>query len=101
MPAHGDGYYHTGDVASRDAQGYLTYAAAMDDVFSLRLPHQPLRAESVLIEHPRGEAAVVPSPTHWPIVPKAFVVLAANCNPTPIPPRNPAPYARARLALQA
>src|SRR5205814_8832794 len=31
--AMGDGYYHTGDVASRDAQGYLTYVGRMDDVF--------------------------------------------------------------------
>jgi acetyl-CoA synthetase len=82
--AMGDGYYHTGDVASRDAQGYLTYVGRMDDVFkSSDYRISPFELESVLIEHPAvAEAAVVPSPDALRLsVPKAFVVLAANCNP--------------------
>ena len=40
-----DGYYHTGDVASRDADGYITYVGRTDDVFKAsRLPHQAVRA---------------------------------------------------------
>ena len=31
--AMADGYYHTGDVASRDADGYITYIGRTDDVF--------------------------------------------------------------------
>ena len=82
--AMGDGYYHTGDVASRDAEGYLTYVGRMDDVFkSSDYRISPFELESVLIEHPAvAEAAVVPSPDALRLsVPKAFVVLAANCNP--------------------
>ncbi len=79
-----DGYYHTGDVASRDAEGYLTYVGRMDDVFkSSDYRISPFELESVLIEHPAvAEAAVVPSPDPLRLsVPKAFVVLAAGCQP--------------------
>ena len=79
--AMGDGYYHTGDVASRDADGYLTYVGRMDDVFkSSDYRISPFELESVLIEHAAvAEAAVVPSPDPLRLsVPKAFVVLAAG-----------------------
>ncbi|GAC1693632.1 MAG: AMP-binding protein [Steroidobacteraceae bacterium] len=79
-----NGYYHTGDVASRDAEGYLTYVGRMDDVFkSSDYRISPFELESVLIEHPAvAEAAVVPSPDPLRLsVPKAFVVLAAGCQP--------------------
>jgi acetyl-CoA synthetase len=82
--AMGDGYYHTGDVASRDTEGYLTYVGRMDDVFKCSdYRISPFELESVLIEHPAvAEAAVVPSPDALRLsVPKAFVVLAANCSP--------------------
>jgi len=79
------GYYHTGDIASRDADGYLTFVGRADDVFKAsdyRL--SPFELESVLIEHPAvAEAAVVPSPD--PLrhaVPKAFVALAPGFTPT-------------------
>ena len=74
-----DGYYHTGDVASRDADGYLTYVGRADDVFKASdYRISPFELESVLIEHPAVvEAAVVPSPDPVRLaVPKAFVVLA-------------------------
>jgi len=82
--AMGDGYYHTGDVAARDAEGYLTYVGRMDDVFkSSDYRISPFELESVLIEHPAvAEAAVVPSPDALRMsVPKAFVVLAAGVAP--------------------
>lgn len=75
------GHYHTGDVASRDAEGYLTYVGRMDDVFkSSDYRISPFELESVLIEHPAvAEAAVVPSPDPLRLaVPKAFIVLAAG-----------------------
>ena len=75
------GYYHTGDVASRDADGYITYVGRADDVFKASdYRITPFELESVLIEHPAvAEAAVVPSPDPLRLaVPKAFVVLAAG-----------------------
>lgn len=75
------GYYHTGDVAARDADGYLTYVGRMDDVFKCSdYRISPFELESVLVEHEAVvEAAVVPSPDPLRLsVPKAFVVLAAD-----------------------
>jgi acetyl-CoA synthetase len=75
------GYYHTGDVAVRDSEGYITYVGRMDDVFkSSDYRISPFELESVLIEHEAVlEAAVVPSPDPLRLsVPKAFVTLAAG-----------------------
>jgi acetyl-CoA synthetase len=77
----GDGYYHTGDVATRDADGFLTYVGRMDDVFKCSdYRISPFELESVLIEHAAvAEAAVVPSPDPLRLaVPKAFIVLSAG-----------------------
>ena len=47
------GYYHTGDVAQRDADGYITYIGRTDDVFKASdYKVSPFELESVLIEHP-------------------------------------------------
>ncbi|MEV4345881.1 AMP-binding protein [Actinoplanes sp. NPDC049596] len=73
------GYYHTGDVASRDEDGYITYVGRTDDVFKASdYRISPFELESVLIEHEAVvEAAVVPSPDPLRLsVPKAYVVLA-------------------------
>ena len=78
------GFYHTGDVGSRDADGYITYVGRMDDVFKASdYRISPFELESVLIEHPAvAEAAVVPSPDPVRLaVPKAFVVLAEGWAP--------------------
>ena len=73
------GYYHTGDVASRDDDGYITYIGRTDDVFkSSDYKVSPFELESVLIEHPAVvEAAVVPQPDATRLaVPKAYIALA-------------------------
>jgi acetyl-CoA synthetase len=78
------GYYHTGDVASRDEDGYITYVGRSDDVFKASdYRISPFELESVLIEHEAvAEAAVVPSPDPIRLaVPKAYVVLAAGHRP--------------------
>jgi acetyl-CoA synthetase len=80
------GYYHTGDVASADADGYITYVGRTDDVFKASdYRISPFELESVLIEHAAvAEAAVVPSPDPLRLaVPKAYVLLAAGAAPGP------------------
>jgi acetyl-CoA synthetase len=77
--AKANGYYHTGDVASRDGDGYLTYIGRTDDVFKASdYKISPFELESVLIEHPAVvEAAVVPAPDPVRLaVPKAYIALA-------------------------
>lgn len=80
-----DGYYHTGDVAARDADGYITYVGRADDVFKASdYRISPFELESMLIEHEAvAEAAVVPAPDPLRLaVPKAYVVLAAGWEPS-------------------
>ena len=79
------GYYRTGDVAMRDADGYITYVGRADDVFkSSDYRISPFEIESALIEHPLvTEAAVVPSPDAMRLsVPKAFCVLRGDATPS-------------------
>ncbi|GAB94143.1 acetyl-CoA synthetase [Kineosphaera limosa] len=79
------GYYHTGDVASMDETGRVTFVGRTDDVFKASdYKISPFELESVLIEHPAvGEAAVVPAPDELRLaVPKAYVVLTPGHEPT-------------------
>jgi acetyl-CoA synthetase len=79
------GYYRTGDVARRDADGYFTYVGRADDVFkSSDYRLSPFELESALLEHACiAEAAVVPSadPIRWH-VPKAFITLRPGIQPS-------------------
>jgi acetyl-CoA synthetase len=96
-----DGYYHTGDVASRDSEGYITYVGRSDDVFKASdYRISPFELESVLIEHPAvAEAAVVPAPDPVRLaVPKAYVVLAAGHEASAETARDILAYAREHLA---
>ncbi|MGC9406059.1 AMP-binding protein [Streptomyces sp. DZ1-3] len=80
------GYYRTGDIGSRDADGYLTYVGRSDDVFKASdYKISPFELESALLEHEAvAEAAVVPAPDALRLaVPKAYVVLAAGWEPGP------------------
>jgi acetyl-CoA synthetase len=95
------GYYHTGDVASRDEDGYITYVGRTDDVFKASdYKISPFELESVLIEHPAvAEAAVVPAPDEVRLaVPKAYVALAPGHEATPDTAYAVLKYAREHLA---
>jgi acetyl-CoA synthetase len=96
-----EGYYHSGDVATRDADGYLTYVGRMDDVFkSSDYRISPFELESVLIEHVAvAEAAVVPSPDPLRMsVPKAFVALASGHQPDAHTARSILEHVRVRVS---
>ncbi|MEP9414722.1 AMP-binding protein [Gordonia sp. VNQ95] len=95
------GYYHTGDVAQRDSDGYITYVGRTDDVFkSSDYKVSPFELESVLIEHPAVvEAAVVPQPDDTRLaIPKAYVTLAQGWEPTAETARAILEYSRDHLA---
>ncbi len=76
-----DGYYHTGDTAWQDEDGYLWYVGRTDDVIkSSGYRISPFEIESVLIEHPAVlECAVTgaPDPVRGQVV-KATIVLTRN-----------------------
>jgi acetyl-CoA synthetase len=95
------GFYHTGDVAARDEDGYITYVGRTDDVFKASdYKISPFELESVLIEHPAvAEAAVVPAPDPVRLaVPKAYVALAPGYEPTEETAFEILKYAREHLA---
>jgi acetyl-CoA synthetase len=95
------GFYHTGDVASRDEDGYITYVGRTDDVFKASdYKISPFELESVLIEHPAvAEAAVVPAPDPVRLaVPKAYISLAPGHDPTEQTAFEILKYAREHLA---
>ncbi|MDT0614861.1 AMP-binding protein [Streptomyces lancefieldiae] len=80
------GYYRTGDIGARDADGYLTYIGRADDVFKASdYKISPFELESALLEHEAvAEAAVVPAPDDLRLaVPKAYIVPAAGWEPGP------------------
>lgn len=79
--ARRNGYYHTGDIGSRDEDGYITYVGRADDVFKASdYKISPFELESALMLHDAvQECAVVPSPNDLRgAVPKAYITLAAG-----------------------
>ncbi|MBQ3823598.1 MAG: AMP-binding protein, partial [Clostridia bacterium] len=80
-----DGYYHTGDMAWRDEDGYFWYVGRDDDLIkSSGYRIGPFEIESVLMEHPSVlECAVtgVPDELRGKAV-KATIVLAKGYTPS-------------------
>jgi acetyl-CoA synthetase len=95
-----DGWYLTGDLARRDADGYFWFAGRADDVIKTS-GHLigPTEVERVLLEHPAvAEAGVIglPDPIAGEVV-KAFVQLKADHAPSAALQRELLAHARQRL----
>ncbi len=95
-----DGWYLTGDLAKRDADGYFWFVGRSDDVIkSAGHLISPFEVESALMSHPRvAQAGVigVPEPLIGATV-KAFVELKPGSEPTPELRKDLLAHARKRL----
>jgi acetyl-CoA synthetase len=94
------GWYLTGDLAKRDADGYFWFVGRADDVIkSSGHLIGPFEVESTLMEHPAvAEAGVIgkPDPVAGEIV-KAFVALHYGFEPSEDLRRELLGFARSRL----
>jgi acetyl-CoA synthetase len=102
--AFADGWYLTGDVARRDADGYYWFVARADDVIkSAGHLIGPFEVESVLKEHPAvAEAGVIgkPDPVAGELV-KAFVAVKPGYQPGEELRTELTAFARRRLGAVA
>jgi acetyl-CoA synthetase len=80
-----DGYYFSGDTATRDREGYIWFVGRSDDIISSASYRiSPFEVESALQEHPAvAESAVIgkPDKIRGSIV-KAYVILATGYKPS-------------------
>jgi acetyl-CoA synthetase len=95
-----DGWYLSGDLARRDADGYFWFVGRKDDVIKTS-GHLigPFEVESVLMEHPAvAEAGVIgkPDPVALEVV-KAFVALKSGYAPCDALRKDIMAHARKRL----
>ena len=96
-----DGWYHTGDIGTRDADGYFyVHDRKKNMIISGGENIYPAEIERVLHEHPAvAEAAVIGrADPKWQEVPVAYVVRAQGSRSTPT--RSAAPCRGAARALQ-
>ncbi|NBM17738.1 acetate--CoA ligase [Streptomyces sp. GC420] len=98
--AFAGGWYLTGDLARRDADGWYWFVGRADDVIkSAGHLVGPFEVESAMMEHPAvAEAGVIgrPDPVAGDII-KAFVSLRPGHEPTPETERELLAFARRRL----
>ncbi|MGQ5608207.1 AMP-binding enzyme [Streptomyces sp. EKS3.2] len=98
--AFADGWYLTGEVVRRDADGWYWFVGRADDVIkSAGHLIGPFEVESALLEHPAvAEVGVIgrPDPVAGNVV-KAFVSLAHGAEPTPELKRELLSFGRRRL----
>jgi acetyl-CoA synthetase len=100
----GGEWFHTGDAASVDEDGYIWYEGRADDVInSAGFRIGPFEVESACLEHPAvAEAAAIgkPDERRGSIV-KAFVVLASGYEPSDELGREIGAHVRSRLSAYA
>jgi long-chain acyl-CoA synthetase len=80
-----DGWYYSGDVMRRDADGFFYFVGRADDMFVCSGENiYPGEIEKLLERHPQvQQAAVVPLPDEERSqVPVAFIVIRPNAQPT-------------------
>ena len=94
------GWYLSGDLVKRDADGYFWFVGRADDVIkSAGHLIGPFEVESALLEHPAvAEAGVIgiPDPVALEVV-KAFVALHRGCKPSEALRKELLAHARKRL----
>ncbi|MCO5967838.1 acetate--CoA ligase [Actinoallomurus soli] len=102
--AFAGGWYLSGDIARRDADGYFWFVARADDVIkSAGHLIGPFEVESVLMEHPAvAESGVIgrPDPVAGEVV-KAFVTLREGHEANDVLRRELIAFARRRLGAMA
>lgn len=96
-----DGYYHTGDMAYIDTDGYFWFVGRNDDLIKTSgYRVSPFEVESVLLEHPSvREVAVtgVPDPSRGQAV-KATIVLNKYFQPTDVLVRQLQDHVKSRTS---
>jgi acetyl-CoA synthetase len=100
----GGEWFHTGDAASADEDGYVWYEGRADDVIiSAGYRIGPFEVESACLEHPavREAAAVAKADERRGSIVKAFVVLADGHEPSDDLGREIGAHVRGRLSAYA
>jgi acetyl-CoA synthetase len=100
----GGEWFHSKDAARMDADGYVWYEGRADDVIiAAGYRIGPFEVESICLEHPSvAEAAAVASPDERRgSVVKAFIVLAADRQPSEALAEEIKAFVRERLSAYA
>lgn len=96
-----DGWFHSGDLVARDAEGYITVVDRIKDVINTGgVLVASRQVEDALYSHPAvAEVAVIGTPhERWIEAVTAFVVLRADADPAAVDEDALVAHARERLA---
>ena len=96
-----DGYYHTGDLAVVDENGFVSIQDRKKDIIVSGGENiSSIELEDTLFDHPDvTDVAVIPSPhDQWGETPKAFVVPDGDADDPPVTADDLTEFTRDRLA---